>query len=102
MRVLLIEAPYHDLYAQRDKISFRRYFPLGIGYVAAMLRQGGFEVDLFIQPFKADFKQALAVKLEAFQPDMVGVSTMSPAYPNAVDVARQVKEWTPITVMLGG
>ncbi len=102
MRVLLIEAPYHDLYAQRDKISFRRYFPLGIGYVAAMLRQGGFEVDLFIQPFKADFKQALAVKLEAFQPDMVGVSTMSPAYPNAVDVARQVKEWKPIPVMMGG
>ena len=102
MRVLLIEAPYHDLYAQRDKVTFRRYFPLGIGYVAAMLKQGGFETDLFIQPFKADFKQALAVKLEAFQPDVVGISTMSPAYPNAVDVARQVKEWKPIPIMMGG
>src|SRR5262249_4062040 len=88
MRVLLLEAPYHALYPQRDKIGFRRYFPLGIGYVAAVLRQGGFEPDLFIQPFKADFKQALAAKLEAFQPDVVGLSTMSPAYPNAVDVAR--------------
>lgn len=102
MRVLLIEAPYHDLYAQRDKISFRRYFPLGIGYVAAMLRQGGFEPDLFIQPFKADFKPALAAKLEAFQPDVVGLSTMSPAYPNAVDVARQVKAWRPVPIMMGG
>jgi anaerobic magnesium-protoporphyrin IX monomethyl ester cyclase len=102
MRVLLIEAPYHDLYAQRDKVTFRRYFPLGIGYCAAMLRQGGFETDLFIQPFKADFKQALAVKLAEFQPDVVGISTMSPAYPNAVDVARQVKEWKPIPVMMGG
>ncbi len=102
MRVLLIEAPYHDLYSQRDKVSFRRYFPLGIGYVAAMLRQGGFEPDLFIQPFKADFKQTLAVKLEQFQPDVVGISTMSPAYPNAVDVARQVKEWRAIPVMMGG
>ena len=102
MRVLLIEAPYHDLYAQRDKVTFRRYFPLGIGYVAAMLRQGGFEPDLFIQPFKGDFKQALALKLESFQPDVVGISTMSPAYPNAVDVAQQVKAWRPVPIMFGG
>jgi anaerobic magnesium-protoporphyrin IX monomethyl ester cyclase len=102
MRILLIEAPYHDLYSQRDSVSFRRYFPLGIGYVAAMLRQGGFQPDLFIQPFKADFKQALAAKLQEFQPDAVGISTMSPAYPNAVDVARQVKEWKPVPVMMGG
>jgi anaerobic magnesium-protoporphyrin IX monomethyl ester cyclase len=102
MRVLLIEAPYHDLYTQRDNVSFRRYFPLGIGYVAAMLRQGGFQPDLFIQPFKADFKQALAAKLQEFQPDAVGISTMSPAYPNAVDVARQVKAWKPVPVMMGG
>jgi len=102
MRVLLIEAPYHDLYAQRDSVSFRRYFPLGIGYVAAMLRQGGFQPDLFIQPFKADFKQALAEKLQAFQPDAVGISTMSPAYPNAVDVARQVKAWKPVPIIMGG
>ena len=63
MRVLLIEAPYHDLYAQRAKVTFRRSFPLGVGCVAAMLKQGGFETDLFIQPFKAEVKQALAVKL---------------------------------------
>ncbi len=35
MRILLIEAPYHDLYARRDNVSFRRYLPLGIGYVDA-------------------------------------------------------------------
>src|ERR1700731_242396 len=73
MRVLLIEAPYHDLYTQRHTASFRRYFP-----------------------------QALAAKLQEFQPDAVGISTMSPAYPNAVDVARQVKEWKPVPVMMGG
>jgi len=102
MRVLLIEAPYHDLYAQRDKVTFRRYFPLGIGYVAAMLRQGGFEPDLFVQPFRSDFKTTLADKLERFQPDVVGISTMSPAYPNAVEVARQVKVWKPVPIMMGG
>ena len=102
MRVLLIEAPYHDLYAQRDKVSFRRYFPLGIGYVAAMLRQGGFEPDLFIQPYKGDFKLGLQAKLEGFAPDVVGISTMSPGYPNAVEVARQVKAWKPVPVMAGG
>ncbi len=102
MRVLLIEAPYHDLYAQRDKVSFRRYFPLGIGYVAAMLRQGGFEPDLFIQPHKGDFKLGLKAKLESFAPDVVGISTMSPGYPNAVEVARQVKAWKPVPVMAGG
>lgn len=102
MRVLLIEAPYHDLYAQRDKVTFRRYFPLGIGYVASMLRPAGFEPDLFIQPFKGDFKQALAMKLEKFQPDVVGISTMSPAYPNAVEVARQVKAWKPVPILMGG
>src|ERR1044072_2148199 len=79
MRVLLIEAPYHDLYTQRDNVSFRRYFPLGIGYVAAMLRQGGFQPDLFIQPFKADFKQALAAKLQEFQPDVVGGGGHTPS-----------------------
>ncbi len=39
MRVLLIEAPYHKLYAQRDKVTLRRDFPLGIGYVAVELME---------------------------------------------------------------
>ena len=101
-KVLLIEAPYHDLYAQRDQVTWRRYFPLGIGYVAAKLREGGFEPELFVQPFKKDFQTELDKKLRAFQPDIVGVSTMSPAYPNAVAVASQVKRWHNVPIMIGG
>jgi len=48
MKVFLIQAPYLDIYGP-IKMSAGHYFPLGLGYIAAVLLRQGHEVR-FIDP----------------------------------------------------
>ena len=46
-RVLLLSPPYIDLYGKLGRAA-GKYFPLGLGYVAAYLRdRGGHEVRMY-------------------------------------------------------
>ena len=48
--------------------------PSGPAYVAGALRQAGHTVDVYERLFAADPAGELAVRLERFQPDVVGIS----------------------------
>jgi len=99
MKVLLIEAPYDY---ETSKIAVDQYFPLGIGYIAAVLKQAGEEVQLLVSSPGCDFSQLLTLQLERFMPELVGISCMTPSFPAAIDIARAVKEQTDAKVVLGG
>lgn len=77
--------------------------PLGLSYLASALRQAGFTVSA------ADFNVSglnlarLASMIEYDAPRLVGISAMTETYPNALAIARTVKEVSPETVVvLGG
>jgi anaerobic magnesium-protoporphyrin IX monomethyl ester cyclase len=77
--------------------------PLGLEYLAAALRQAGFRVS------GADFNisglnlRRVGAIVDYEHPKIVGISAMTETYPNAIAIARCVKEVAPGTVVvLGG
>lgn len=127
MKVLLINPPL-----SRIKQVLNDYFPLGLGYLAAVLNSNGFEVRIYnadkgpeerkfrpldnLNRIKAHDKYLLALKdknhyvwreilkvIKEFGPDIVGISAMSTTYPSAMKVAEISKELNPgCKVIFGG
>ncbi len=95
MNILLIEAPYD--YGRMESMT-KPHFPLGLGYVAAYLRQAGHQVRLLIKLTPEELTQ----HLQDFQPHLVGVSCMTPTYPQAVAICRAVKEQSSAATVMGG
>lgn len=96
MRILLTEAPFD--YPAEFAGLVKRYFPLGIGYIAAYLRRHGHDVAIFSGGMGEEFRTAL----EAAQPDWVGFSAMTSSFPNAVRMAQTVKECSNAKTIIGG
>ena len=74
------------------------HFPLGLGYVASFLRRQGHQVRLLL----GLTPDVLHHQLETFQPDLVGISCMTPTYPQAVAICREVKKRSQAATVLGG
>lgn len=95
MRVLLIN-PFYPLTEMPSP-------PLGLAYVASAFEQAGASVrilDLVVEPYS---KESLQDLLTAFQPDMVGATSVTMTFDAAMSVLRDVKELAPaITTMMGG
>jgi len=74
---------------------------LGLSYIeAALLREGHVVTQLDAQAFGLD-SIALKKALQAFVPDLVGVTTTTPGMPGAVEACKISKE-IGATVILGG
>ncbi len=82
--------------------DYSRYPPLGVAYLAAVLRQHGFPVEIidgarYANPaeFEAD--------LQASRPDVLGVSVPSIYYDKAITAARASKRILPeVPIVFGG
>lgn len=99
-RVLLIESPYSY---GKDHVLVGKYFPLGIGYLAAYLRSHDHTVKIFQPTTDANYYAELFSLIKDFGPNIVGISVMTPTYFNAHIICKTIKErfndcWT----VLGG
>ena len=127
MRVLLINLPYYRLM----KIK-HRYFPVGLGYLAAVCKGKGYDVmiynmekdrreRIFRYTLLMEYREShypLYVKavhndehyiwnelnnvLDDFNPDVVGVNIWTTVYPLARKLSRLVKKWKEDTVLVAG
>lgn len=113
MRVLLVFPPTR-LYPEEDRPLV---FPLGIGYLAAVLEKKGHKVRV-IDCIASDRKYErnedgtfhvgltwaeIKAEIEDFTPDVVGVSCLWTAdYPNAKKISEIVKQIGDIPVIFGG
>ena len=118
MKVLLINPPF-----QRLKKIKKIFFPLGLGYLASSLVKNGFECKIYnvevpkeaeilseiidnksllanhrnyveaIRDGKHKVWQEVAETLRKFEPDLVGISVMTPIYGSALKISRLVKEY---------
>jgi anaerobic magnesium-protoporphyrin IX monomethyl ester cyclase len=99
-KVLLLEAPYS--YGSGGNKLVKKYFPLGIGYLASYLRQAGYQVKIF-ESLSDNFSfNDLDRQIESFKPNLLGISVMTPSYPRAVEICEQVKSEYNIKTVLGG
>lgn len=76
------------------------YFPLGLLYLAAFLREEGFDVDIYDGTFKSGIDDFAAV-LETSRPDVVGISVVSPNRQQALQHAKTARHIN-AAVILGG
>ena len=97
IKVLLISAPY----GPKTRIITRQ-FPLGIGYIAAVLRANGYDVKIADLSIKHDRRTFLKL-IGDYSPDVVGISCMTQNHQQAFRVAKVVKRaLKESTVVLGG
>ncbi len=103
-RVCLISPPY-DRQRVYSGMGFAAPIepPLGLAFIAAMVRQRGFDVRLIDSTTEGYGLAELQQIVAQWQPHLVGISANTPVYPIAVELAALVKRALPeATVVLGG
>jgi len=101
MKVALINAPYIDLYGP-IKSAAGRYFPLGLGYIASVLKRGGNEVIIIDPEAEGIDYSEIRRRLRNFSPRIVGISSATPNFGKACKIAKIAKEEGISMVVLGG
>ncbi len=103
MRALLIQAGMPPVRRPYDVVEKGQIMmPLGLGYLAAILRGKGVEVKL--KDYLAEeFNNAnVTALINNFQPDFVGISTFTATYNQGLKIARMVKSVKSLPVVMGG
>ncbi|MCW4023182.1 MAG: B12-binding domain-containing radical SAM protein [archaeon] len=79
------------------------YLSLGLAYMAAVLEENGYEVTVVDCPAQNMDQEMLKAKLTAIQPEIIGITSMTPTIQSAVLSAQVAKQACPTsTVVLGG
>jgi len=102
MKVLLIDPYEHD--SAYGRVRFPLGAPsLGLAYLAAFLREGGVEVHILDARGKALSLTDVTRFAQEFAPDIVGVTSTTPLFGNAIQIAKGVKEALPdVQLVMGG
>jgi radical SAM superfamily enzyme YgiQ (UPF0313 family) len=87
-----------------EKVSRHPLFPpLGLAYMAAVLEKNQFEVKVMDCPVCEMDHAKLKDELASFNPEIVGIGSMTPTIASALKSARVAKEACPdATVIMGG
>ena len=101
-KVILLAPTYIDLYGQLDKAA-GKYFPLGLGYIAAYLRKFGAHTVQMYEPeaqslTSADLEKIIRVNA----PDVVGLTCSTPNFFRAIKLAEMIRKNSPAKIVLGG
>lgn len=87
MKVALLEA--HD-----PERPGRLFMPMGIAYVGAWLEK--------YRPDTVTYVAQTVEEALAHEPDLVGISSVTPNFPYATEIARQIRAQRDVPVILGG
>ncbi|MBW2999047.1 cobalamin-dependent protein, partial [Candidatus Woesearchaeota archaeon] len=60
---------------------------LGLPIMAAMLKQQGHDVNVYVNPLESIVKHSLEIS----KSDLIGISTTTPSAPAAYDIAKWIK-----------
>ena len=107
MKILLINPPYSGNINTWTPESTNRAIgvqpPLGLAYLAAVLREAGFTVEVLdINALGLD-EEGVHARIRSIKPDIAGITVMTLLAQNAVKVARLIKDVdSSIKVVLGG
>ncbi len=124
MRILLIDPPFYRFIGY-----YNRYFPLGLAYLAAVLKDKGHTVSIYdadftpkatemefsyleekypdyieaVSGFKHPIWQEVRNKIKDFRPDLVGITMMTTKAASAFRIAEICKDYNKdMPVVVGG
>ena len=100
MKVLMINPPYSS-----SKYKFIGLVapPLGIAYIAAMLERNGVDVKILDSPALEYGYEAVKKEIQAYSPDIVAITSVTPTIGSALKTAQISKEACPNAItVLGG
>jgi radical SAM superfamily enzyme YgiQ (UPF0313 family) len=79
------------------------FIPLGIGYLAAVLEEDGYAVDVIDCQVEQHTQKDLMTELARLQPDVIGVTSTTLTFKSATDIVKTAKEACPNSlIILGG
>ncbi|MEJ2241214.1 MAG: radical SAM protein [Candidatus Bathyarchaeota archaeon] len=79
------------------------YLSIGLGYLAAVLEKNYHEVTVIDCPASEIDLEKLKIKLTSLQPNLIGITSMTPTIQSAIQSANIAKEASPdAMVVLGG
>jgi len=94
MRVAIVASPYPLEEAPAP--------PLGVTYVAAAFEAAGAEVRIFDYIVSRYSPEKLRAQLDAFQPDVLGATSVTLNFPQAAEIVCEAKRHRPALVTLMG
>jgi len=103
-KILLVNPPLSGKERYGKLASAGVYMPpLGLGFLASLLRQEGFEIRILdCEILGLNIKQTVEY-VSSFQPDYVGITAVTISIFSAAEVARAIKQYNKeIYVILGG
>jgi len=116
MRILLINPAFYD--GKEFSNRFEDYLdwikggnlyvapfepPIGLAFLSAYLKERGHDVELLDMQGLLMDSEALVTRIEAFSPDIIGITAMTPTIPEALRVAELARTVAPgVKVVLGG
>lgn len=101
MKVLLVKTPYRDLYGPL-KLAAGNYFLLGLGYIAAFLREHGHSVSMLDPEAQGIDYSSLISRVKMYNPDLVGISATTPDFANALKITELIRKNINAFIVLGG
>ena len=76
--------------------------PLGLAYLAAVLVKENYDVKIIDSP-PLEFKiEDIINEIEKYQPDIIGLSAVTPTYVRALNLAQRIKKLKDIPIVIGG
>ena len=102
--VLLVAPPYPILYSSKA-IKTPEYSapPLGLAYIAAVLKENGYKVAIYDMHITVANPEDVIKEYRKTKPKIVGITSTTPTYPNAVIIAKLLKAWdNNIVIIVGG
>jgi radical SAM superfamily enzyme YgiQ (UPF0313 family) len=74
---------------------------VGIAYLSAVTKKVGHDVKIYDQGIEKDDRKLFQL-IEAFNPDVIGITAFSYCYNYALDLINQIKDITNIPIIIGG
>ncbi len=103
MKILLIFPPARQSVTKLAKILEDRIPPLGIAYVAAALERKGHQVKIIDADTEGLDLEKLGKLALGYQPQVIGISTLTPTFKKARQTARCLKKLLPqVPIIFGG
>ena len=102
--VLFVVPPYPDLYSSKA-ITTPEYSapPLGVAYVAAVLKKNDYRVSIFDMHIKSLNPEDIIKEYRKSKPKIFAITATTPTFPNALLIAKLLKAWDEnVIVIIGG
>ncbi len=102
--VLFVIPPYPNIYSSKA-IKNPEYSspPLGVAYLAAVLKQNNFKVEIYDMHIKALQPEDIIKQYRNSKPKIVAISSTTPTFPNALRITKLLKAWdNNVITVIGG